>query len=158
MLISVKCFTVLYAWRIFVLSKRSTMSAVEFGVKIGFINLNSQGNETKVQIIIHSFNSVILSYYSTYRLHLFKSKFNTLIMQVSQFAPNHTIVSTDNGTYFVSYNSNIVYKPNEGPIQLGKHWNYSKTTAKYRNKYLNTTTKEIEQGIRSGEYVVNPNL
>jgi hypothetical protein len=31
-------------------------------------------------------------------------------------------------------------------------WNYSKTTSKYRNIFLNETTKETERKIASGEY------
>ena len=30
------------------------------------------------------------------------------------------------------------------------YWNYSKTTSKYRNQFLNMTTKEIENAIKNG--------
>lgn len=33
-----------------------------------------------------------------------------------------------------------------------EYWNYSRTTSKYRNEFLNETTKETEKKIKSGEY------
>ena len=33
-----------------------------------------------------------------------------------------------------------------------KYWNFSNTTSKYRNKFLNETTKETIAKIKSGEY------
>ena len=58
---------------------------------------------------------------------------------------------------FQSYNS-IIAKidliqsdDNEPYIFLDSYyWNYSKTTSKYRNKFLNMTTKEIENAIKNG--------
>jgi len=41
-----------------------------------------------------------------------------------------------------------------GVILDKKYWNYSKTTSKYRNKFLNETTKETQAKIDSGEYVL----
>lgn len=32
------------------------------------------------------------------------------------------------------------------------YWNYSKTTGKYRNQFLNEDKKETEKKIKSGEY------
>ena len=56
----------------------------------------------------------------------------------------------NNCTYFQSYDSIIIQKiENECFIYLDeKYWNYSKTTSKYRNKFLNMTTKEIENAIK----------
>lgn len=62
-------------------------------------------------------------------------------------------IITDRGIqYFQSYQSIIcMWRGNK--IYLDKYYyNYSKTTAKYRNLFLNETTKEIEAKIKSGEY------
>jgi len=64
-------------------------------------------------------------------------------------------VKTNEGVYFQSYESIIVFIPNEGKIQLDvKYWDYSKTTSKYRNQFLNETTNEIKGKINSGEYLL----
>jgi len=60
--------------------------------------------------------------------------------------------------YFQSYRSTIVhidwtYAPCR--VQLDeKYWNYSATTSKYRNKFLGENTKETQEKINSGEYVL----
>ena len=61
--------------------------------------------------------------------------------------------------YFQSYNSMIAKKIYN---DLGadvvetfldrKYWNFSNTTSKYRNKFLNETTKQTMAKIKSGEY------
>jgi hypothetical protein len=69
----------------------------------------------------------------------------------NKIANQFIIYDTDNNsTYFQSYNSIIIQKiENECFIYLDeKYWNYSKTTSKYRNKFLNMTTKEIENAIK----------
>ena len=81
--------------------------------------------------------------------------------KVSQFdgrngaVKNQFILTTSEGKYFQSYESVIVFIPNDGKIQLdSKYWDYSKTTGKYRNQFLNETKKETEQKIASGEYIL----
>tara|TARA_R110000822_G_scaffold230324_1_gene362457 strand:+ start:835 stop:1101 length:267 start_codon:yes stop_codon:yes gene_type:complete len=63
---------------------------------------------------------------------------------------NQFIIYDNDCTYFQSYDSIIIQKiENECFIYLDeKYWNYSKTTSKYRNKFLNMTTKEIENAIK----------
>ena len=63
------------------------------------------------------------------------------------------------GEMFQSYETNIVFKDYEGKVYLdAKYWNYSQTTSKYRNNFLNESTKETEAKIKSGEYeLVNLN-
>ena len=52
-----------------------------------------------------------------------------------------------NGNMFKSYNSYIAFK-SEGKIYLDRtYWDYSQTTAKYRNKFLNMNVSEIRRGI-----------
>tara|TARA_R100001594_G_C3858419_1_gene220260 strand:+ start:95 stop:364 length:270 start_codon:yes stop_codon:yes gene_type:complete len=67
---------------------------------------------------------------------------------------NQFIISGDLGTqWFQSYDSTIVAKHSEDCIFLDKnYWNYSRTTSKYRNIFLNETTKETEAKIKNGTY------
>jgi hypothetical protein len=65
---------------------------------------------------------------------------------------NQFIIETTDGIYFQSYSSIIARKFN-GKVQIDKtYWNYSKTTSKYRNQFLNESTKETQSKIDSGEY------
>ena len=78
-------------------------------------------------------------------------------MKVTQFdnKKNQFRISTDEGWYFQSYNSIIIFIPRNGKTQLDEnYWNYSKTTSKYRNLFLNSTSKEIQERIKSGEYIL----
>lgn len=73
--------------------------------------------------------------------------------------PNQFMIKTNEGTYFQSYNSIIAFIPCNGDkIQLGKNWDYSKTTGKYRNQFLGETKKETEAKLQSGEYILNEDL
>lgn len=82
--------------------------------------------------------------------------------KVSQFdgrngaVKNQFEITTPEGRYFQSYDSVIVFKPNNGDkIQLdSRYWDYSKTTGKYRNQFLGETKKETEAKIASGEYIL----
>jgi len=72
---------------------------------------------------------------------------------------NQFIITDDIGNqYFQSYNSMIVKKINCHDwykIELDKkYWNYSNTTGKYRNIFLNETIKETKKKIKSGEYIL----
>jgi hypothetical protein len=59
---------------------------------------------------------------------------------------------------FQSYNSIIVEKivwDDRTDITLDKNkWDYSKTTGKYRNIFLNETRKQTEAKIKSGIYTI----
>lgn len=67
--------------------------------------------------------------------------------------------------YFQSYNSVIAkrdkFKAGETYRKVwldSTYWNYSKTTAKYRNMFLGETTKETQAKIDNGTYkLVNLN-
>ena len=70
---------------------------------------------------------------------------------------NQFIITHDKqNEYFQSYKSIIAIKYNSkysNPIQLDqKYWNYSNTTGKYRNIFLNETITETKKKIKSGEY------
>jgi len=67
---------------------------------------------------------------------------------------NQFVIYTDNGSIFQSYNSTIV-KLDSGKTYLDVHkWDYSKTTGKYRNIFLNEKRKDTEKKIKSGEYIL----
>jgi hypothetical protein len=67
--------------------------------------------------------------------------------------PNQFILYTEKGSYFQSYKSIIAFIPRSGKIQLDSHyWDYSRTTGKYRNQFLNETKKETQSKIDSGQY------
>ena len=72
---------------------------------------------------------------------------------------NQFIITDDNGNeFFQSYRSVIVKKNYEGDtvkIFLDqKYWNYSTTTGRYRNIFLNETIKDTRKKIKSGEYIL----
>ena len=65
---------------------------------------------------------------------------------------NQFIITIGSTTYFQSYRSVIVRKTPKG-VTLDKHyWDYSRTTGKYRNIFLNESKKETERKIESGVY------
>lgn len=67
--------------------------------------------------------------------------------------PNQFIIRTDEGTYFQSYTSIIVFRSKDRTVYLDADmWDYSVTTGKYRNFFLGETKKETEAKIKSGVY------
>ena len=81
-------------------------------------------------------------------------------MLVSQFHVKNQFVLNDNqgNEYLQSYNSIIVKRDKFNNITLGKNWDYSNTTGKYRNLYLGETKKETEAKIATGEYKIDNTL
>ena len=77
---------------------------------------------------------------------------------------NQFIITNDNEEYFQSYKSMIAkkvtnhffnYEQKEEKIYLDeKYWDYSVTTGKYRNIFLNETKKETEKKIKDGIYIL----
>ena len=66
---------------------------------------------------------------------------------------NQFEIYTDKGKYFQSYKTIIALIDNKGQVFLDKYkWNYSRTTSKYRNIFLNDDTKSVKEKITSGEY------
>ena len=69
--------------------------------------------------------------------------------------PNQFVISFENGRIYQSYKSVIVvelFRSNK--YYLGGHWNYSRTTAKYRNLFLNKIKAEIENDIKGGQAII----
>lgn len=78
-----------------------------------------------------------------------------LNVKVSNFwnVPNQFIIHTETGSFFQSYDSVIAFIDNNGNVSLDKtYWDYSRTTGKYRDMFLNEGIKETRRKIESGEY------
>jgi len=69
---------------------------------------------------------------------------------------NQFIIDVNNEEIFQSYNTIIAIKNHKnGKMYLDKIlWNYSNTTSKYRNIFLNEKTKETLQKIENKEYIL----
>lgn len=78
------------------------------------------------------------------------------VRQVYNMKVNQVIVYLTDGTkVFNSYGTNIVEIDNKGNVTLDKYyWNYSTTTGRYRNEFLNETKSETEKKIKSGKYAL----
>ena len=65
--------------------------------------------------------------------------------------PNQYVIRLDNCDVFQSYETVIAIRDYDlDEVYLNKeYYDYSKTTSKYRNKYLGLTTKETEQKINA---------
>ena len=63
------------------------------------------------------------------------------------------------GTLLRSYDSNIAFASyGQGTFLDQRYWNYSRTTAKWRNKFLGESTKVTQSKIDNGIYkLVNLN-
>lgn len=58
-------------------------------------------------------------------------------MKVEQFySKNQFLINRKDGLYFQSYNSMIAKITNNGVLQLGEDWDYSKTTLKHLYMFL----------------------
>ena len=69
------------------------------------------------------------------------------------YVPNQFIITFDNGCLFKSYDSIIAVKQG-GKVYLGRDWNYSRTTGKYRNMFLGEDGKRTETKLKNGTYVL----
>lgn len=66
--------------------------------------------------------------------------------------PNQFLISVGNDIYFQSYQT-IIAKKSKGVVTLDKNsWDYSKTTGKYRNYFLNEEKKDTLRKIKEGIY------
>jgi len=70
---------------------------------------------------------------------------------------NQFIIRCDDSgwTYFQSYQTMIAKVGDCGAIYLDKnYWDYSTTTGKYRNQFLNMNKDQTQKAINSGEIVL----
>ena len=82
------------------------------------------------------------------------TKVTNMVSNKGNKIANQFIIYTTEGSIFQSYNSTIVKIENgKTYLDLNK-WDYSKTTGKYRNIFLNENKKETEKKIKSGEYIL----
>jgi hypothetical protein len=84
-------------------------------------------------------------------------KVRNMISSNSNTIANQIIIDGDNGhQVFQSYDSIIAIKQaGDNPVLLDKYyWDYSTTTSKYRNQFLNETKKETIKKINAGEYIL----
>ena len=72
--------------------------------------------------------------------------------------PNQTILSDMTGKTFVSYGSKIVYQSKDRasdglPLEIivdENYWDYSRTTGKYRNEFMNMGVQDVRDHIKDG--------
>ena len=68
---------------------------------------------------------------------------------------NQFIIYTDDGCYFQSYKTVIAYRGNDGTIKLDRDsWDFSVTTGKYRNMFLDMNKAETEKAIKAGQIIM----
>ena len=65
---------------------------------------------------------------------------------------NQFLIIGEDFTLLQSYSSPIAMVQN-GQVYIFRNWEYSKTTGKYRNLFLNETKKDTLAKIKSGEYI-----
>ena len=86
------------------------------------------------------------------------TKVKPLLGRTGKPVANQYVIKADNNKYnyeiFQSYDSSIALKNlvTDSVFLDEKYWNYSVTTSKYRNQFLNESTKETQAKIDSGEY------
>tara|TARA_R100000231_G_C5229854_1_gene136318 strand:+ start:247 stop:516 length:270 start_codon:yes stop_codon:yes gene_type:complete len=82
-----------------------------------------------------------------------KVKVSNMYSTNGNLVPNQFKIYTSEGSYFQSYRTVIAFIDNNGKVFLDEDsWDYSRTTSKYRNLFLNKNTQEIKQLINEGEY------
>jgi len=81
-------------------------------------------------------------------------KVENMVSNSGNAIPNQYILALDNCTIFRSYDTAIAVKFNDGTIVLSDDWDYSSTTSKYRNIFLDETTAETRRNIDNDTYRV----
>ena len=81
-----------------------------------------------------------------------KIKVSNMQSTKGNYIANQFIIEAGKSVYFQSYRV-VIARNCYGKITLDCHyWDYSRTTAKYRNLFLGETSKETVAKIDSGEY------
>ena len=69
--------------------------------------------------------------------------------------PNQYIIDTPYGQFFQSYKTLISYKDNNDQVYLDEnYWDYSSTTGKYRNIFLNENKRLTQKKIDHSIYIL----
>jgi len=78
-------------------------------------------------------------------------KVSNMVSNSGNKIANQFEILTDTARFFQSYKSIIAKIDNDNNITLDSHyWDYSKTTSKYRNMFLNMSTNDIKKDIKLG--------
>jgi hypothetical protein len=86
-----------------------------------------------------------------------KIKINNMTSNSGNQVVNQFEIQTDEGFYFQSYDSIIVFIPNDSDectVLDINTWDYSRTTGKYRNIFLGESKQETEKKIKEGIYIL----
>tara|TARA_R110000751_G_scaffold25451_1_gene69044 strand:- start:322 stop:681 length:360 start_codon:yes stop_codon:yes gene_type:complete len=68
---------------------------------------------------------------------------------------NQFVIRTKDFRIFQSYSTTIAKILNSGKVFLDvDYWDYSRTTGKYRNQFLNENIAETRKKINNGEYIL----
>ena len=77
---------------------------------------------------------------------------NNMVSSAGKDVPNqyNVFIYSEDSVYncLYSYNSLIIVLKNGKIIKVGKDYNYSNTTGKYRNKFTGLTLKELDKYIK----------
>ena len=85
----------------------------------------------------------------TINKYIMNIKVSNLVSDSGNNIANQFSIRTPKGRYFQSYDSMIAFVPYHGLIKLdATYWDYSRTTSKYRNRFLGLTTDQIKQQIK----------
>ncbi len=79
-------------------------------------------------------------------------------MKLQNRTTNSIELQLNNGTYLIDYTSIVAHIDNNGTITLGQDWDYSTVTKGKVSKFLNLTTKELNQHIKDNLILVDPKL
>ena len=81
-------------------------------------------------------------------------KVNLDNLRVTALGVNQYVIKSDGARIFQSYDTIIDIKT-DGMVILDKdNWDYSRTTGKYRNKFLNENKEETLKRIEAGRYLL----
>jgi hypothetical protein len=81
-------------------------------------------------------------------------KVNLDNLRVTALGVNQYVIKSDGARIFQSYDTIIAIKT-DGMVILDKdNWDYSRTTGKYRNKFLNENKEETLKRIEAGRYLL----
>ena len=82
-------------------------------------------------------------------------KVESMVSSRGNEVPNQFKIETPEGVYFQSYKSIVAVIRLNGEIELDKkYWDWSVTTSRYRNSFLDMKTKDIKKAISTGEIVL----
>ena len=83
------------------------------------------------------------------------TKVHNMVSSRGNKIPNQFLITTDEAFYFQSYETIIAKRTKDGKIFLDvNRRDYSPTTGKYRNQFLNENINETRKKIDKGIYIL----